>query len=191
MRLTYIKDDSIKTYFYNTLYDGALTGYFLNKNDGNKGTSFDINYQIPFTDGITDQRVEDFQFISSSIFYIELNNYFVMGDMESDVTIFAKEIHFSSISPYYGLGNSVLATKNDVTYLICPFSLLTFNNSCEYCLPDQVLLLNPEDINLCVTPNTTSMIIINGKYARCNDGYLVSNGLCEPIESNNTKCNRN
>ena len=70
MRLTYIKDDSIKTYFYNTLYDGALTGYFLNKNDGSKGSSFDINYQIPFTDRINDQRVEDFQFISSSIFYI-------------------------------------------------------------------------------------------------------------------------
>ena len=110
-----------------------------------------------------------------------------MGDMESDVAVFAKEIRFSSISPYYGLGNSVLATKNDVTYLICPFSLLTFNNSCEYCLPEQVLLLNPNDINLCVTPNTTSMLIINGKYARCNDGYFVNNGLCESNNTNGTE----
>ena len=139
-RYIYTKDEVIKAYSYNILYNEILTGFFVNKMNGNQGEEFDVNYHIPFKVG-KNQEVIDFQFISSSNYYLQLENYFVMGDMESDVIFYAKQIDFSKVYPYYGSPISVLGTLGDgTTYLVCPFNLVSFNNSCEGCDFEQVLL---------------------------------------------------
>ena len=75
-RYIYTKDEVIKAYSYNILYNEILTGFFVNKMNGNQGGEFDVNYHIPFKVG-KNQEVIDFQFISSSNCISEISIYLV------------------------------------------------------------------------------------------------------------------
>ena len=63
------------------------------------------------------------------------------------------------------------------TYLFCPFSLS--GESCEYCPPGKVLLLNYLDHNVCVEEtNVIDNSKTNGMYKYCSKGYAYDGTNC-------------
>ena len=89
-----------------------------------------------------------------------------MPDQVNLILLYARKISANRISRNYDSSNSIITSlSNGTSILLCPFNLN--NNNCEECVAPQVLLISPLDRNKCITPNLTTMDVINNIYAKC------------------------
>ena len=141
-------------------------------------------FTIPIDINKSEFQLDEFKLLNNSYYYLfilksELTKYLGIGDIENNIVIYITEVpELNLATSYLQYTNQILVNLNNGTsYLICPFNKPS-KYLCEFCASSQVLLLDPFNVNICVSPNETTMDIINGIYAKCKEKYEVYNGEC-------------
>ena len=135
-------------------------------------TGTDEDFSIPIQINDTNLTLEDFSIINNSIYYYFIiksstnKTYIGIGDTDSNTILYITQIEVNSVKPYLSYTNQIMVNLiNGTSYLICPF--IQNGESCDFCSSTEVLLLDQSNKNFCVIPDSTSMDIIDNKYATC------------------------